>query len=138
MILTAFFMLVFIFMLSAHLAGDVRLFINIDSLLIILAGVIIFTIGTGRIKPALRGLREMISFSFAGKSRDEEVKNLFSGLCIASIAVGICSTIQGFISGVLLRLNYSVPEILSYASFTTLYGIMFAVFLFFPVYLRNR
>jgi len=128
-----------IFLISAHLSGDIGYFINLDSLLIVIAGTLLSSaaLSTGKFKYLIMGASEMISFS-ANKEKKSEVKNIYTGLAIMTIAVGVCSTAQGIISGILSVNQYPLPEIISIASFTTVYSIIIAVFLFVPVIIRNR
>jgi flagellar motor component MotA len=139
MIMLIFISVSGIFLISAHLSGDIGYFINIDSLLIVIAGALLSSaaLSTGKFRYLIMGVAQMLSFS-RNTEKNTEVKNIYTGLAILTIAVGVCSTAQGVISGILSVNSYSLPEIISIASFTTIYSIIISVFLFVPVILRNK
>lgn len=139
MIFLSFILISSIFLLSAHLAGNAGTFINIDSLIIVLLGMAISSISLswGKVPSLKKGLIQIFSFSIP-KDRDTEVKNIFTGLSITTIAVGFCSSCQGILSGILSGNNPPVLQILSFASFTTIYALIISIFLFLPVVYRNR
>lgn len=139
MIFLSFILISSIFLLSAHFAGNVGNFINIDSLLIILLGMAISSISLswGKVPSLKKGFIQIFSFSMP-KDKDTEVKNIFTGLLISTIAVGFCSSCQGILSGILSGNNLPILQVLSFASFTTIYALIISIFLFLPVVYRNR
>lgn len=54
------------------------------------------------------------------RGKDTEVKNIFTGLSISTVAVGFCSSCQGILSGILIGNNTPILQVLSFASFTTI------------------
>ena len=138
MIFTASACIISIFLLSAHFAGNIGYFINLDSLLIVFlgSGFSALALSWGKFQILKKGAIQI--FSFSRKSvKDHDVKNLFSILIVLTITVGFCSTCQGIISGVLSTQNSPILHILSYASFTTIYSVIISVFLSLPVVYRN-
>ncbi|MCP5514996.1 MAG: hypothetical protein H7A26_06000 [Spirochaetales bacterium] len=138
MIFANFLVVLFILLISAHFCGDVGSFINIDSAVIVAAGFIFSSIAlsAGRFKLFLRGLGEVFSFS-SNRDPSREIKNLFFGISVMTMGVGLCSTAQGFFSGTLIKSAYSISEIIVFSSFTTIYSFILVVFLLLPVSFRN-
>ncbi len=138
MIFANFLAVLFILLISAHLSGDVGSFINIDSAVIVAAGFVFSSIAlsAGRFSLLLKGFSEIFKFS-SNKTPDNEIKNMFFGISVMTMGVGICSTAQGFISGTLIKSAYSISEIIVFSSFTTIYSFILVVFILLPVSFRN-
>ncbi len=139
MIFMSFILILGLFLIPAHLSGTIGYFINPDSLLIDLLGLAIAAIGIGYgdYKPLISGIRMIFSFK-KQSAKNPKVKTVFGALIISTIAVGVCSTIQGIFSGVFSGTDISLSETVSIAMFTTVYSIIISVFLLFPVYIRSR
>ena len=145
MVLLSFLLAAGIFLVFAFFAGNVFHFLNLDSLIISPLAVVFFSLGTFKGKELLRGFRSMFMFSLKKHRPDRAVAAHYKALALVSVAAGVVSTIQGFISYSLsLRdLNGITPplpvgEAFSYALFSTAYGILYGVFLFYPVFLLHR
>ena len=124
---------------SAYFNGSIGLFFNLDSIVIVVAGTIFFTISIsiGRFSALLKGLKEIFSFR-KNKEKDREVSTIFLGMTFGSVAVGLCSMMQGIISGALAKPDFTIFEIISISGFTVAYGILLSFFLWLPVYFRNK
>lgn len=135
MIFIVFLLLVSLLLLSAYFAGDISTFINIDSIIIVLAGFILssLTVAIGRYKLFLKGFLQIFKFSsITEKSND--IKNMFTAISIMTLAIGFCSTIQGLISGLLIdAAGLKLSQIICFASFTSVYSIIFVCFLLIPI-----
>lgn len=138
MILVGFFMMVGMLLVSAHLCGDIALFINVDSMLVVLIGVIVsgLLFSAGRVGALGKGLRQLAAFR-SQEERDPEVRTVFIGIALGTVATGFCSMIQGLYAGVLSGSGSAIYEILVAASFSFTYSVLVAVFLLLPVVFRN-
>lgn len=139
MIFLSFLLISSIFLISAHFAGNVGTFINLDSLIIVLLGIVISSVplSWGKVPSLKKGLIQIFSFSIP-EDKDTEVKNIFTGLSISTAAVGFCSSCQGILSVILIDNNTPILQVLSFASFTTVYALIISIFIFLPVVFRNR
>ena len=143
MIFIGFLLISSIFFVFAHFAGGVQFFLNLDSLCISPLAAAIFSIFTFRTGAFVRGIRSMFALSPRNREVDRETADLYLALIFISLAAGVCSTFQGMISGILYGKNLpsdaQIPlsEMFCYASFSSVYGLMYAAFLFYPVYLFN-
>jgi hypothetical protein len=143
MIFIGFLLISAIFFVSAHFAGGIKYFFNIDSLFIPLVVVLIFSIFTFNFGNFLKGIKTMFMFSKNGFKADAAVAKLYKTLIFVTLAAGLCSTFQGLITGILADWYHGVEmfpirTILCFASFTTVYGLMYATFLFYPIYLLHK
>lgn len=143
MIFIGFILISGVFFLFAHFAGGMQYFFNPDSLAIPLVVVTVFSLFTFRWHVFCKGIRCMFLFNVRDFEKDAQVARHYFSLMIIAIAAGICSTFQGMISGILFGATlpetekFPLEAIACYASFTTVYGIMLAFFLLYPVYLLN-
>ncbi len=138
MIFINFMLVVMILLLSAHFSGDIKAFINVDSLIIVIIGFVFssIAISIGRFKLFINGLKEIFAFSRKEES-NREIKNMFISIAIMTMCVGISSTAQGIICGVLIKSVYSISETIVIASFTTIYSFILSSFILLPVSYRN-
>ncbi len=139
MIFLSFVLITGLFLIYSYFAGSVHNFINWDSLFFVFIGSLISAcaFSSGHFKDFLYGLKEIFSFRLE-REKNQNVKKIFGGLTISTIVLGICSSIHGFITGVLAQQNVPLENILPVALFTTLYGLLIAVFIYFPVYMRHK
>ena len=145
MIFLGFLLTFGIFLIFAFMSGNVFYFINWDSLLISPLAGLIFAVCTFRWKELLLGVKTMFLFSVKRHLPDRRVSELYTALMLVSASAGVISTIQGFISYSLsgrdmdeIALAMPFTEAFAYSVFSTAYGIMYAVLLFYPVSLLNR
>ena len=143
MIFIGFLLIYGIFLIFAFFSGNVFHFINPDSLLISPVTVFIFSICTFKWNEFRAGIKTMFSFA-KPREPSQRVAGHYKSLMLISFAAGIVSTIQGLISYSLSKrdmvdvaLNMPFTEAFSYSIFSTAYGIMYSVFLFYPVYLLH-
>ena len=138
-----FFNLIFVILLlliCAIFAGDIHTFINIDSIVIVLLGFIFssLAVSVGRYKLLLQGFTQIFKFS-AVNNKNNEIKNMFTAISIMTIAVGICSTVQGLISSALIATQgYQLSQVISYASFTIVYSVILVCLLLVPIIFLNK
>ncbi len=139
MIFLSFVLITGLFLVYSHYAGGICYFINWDSLFFVFIGSLISAcaFSLGHFMDFLTGLKEIFSFRL-GRDKNRNVKKIFGGLTISTIVLGICSSIHGLITGVLVQQNVPLENILPVALFTTLYGLLIAVFVYFPVYMRHK
>lgn len=133
-----------IFFLFAHFAGGMQYFFNPDSMAVSLLVVVLFSLFTFRWRVFCKGVRCMFLFRVRDLEKDANVARHYFSLMFVAIAAGVCSTFQGMISGILFGATLPETEkfpleiIASYTSFSTVYAMMLAFFLFYPVYLLNH
>lgn len=123
---------------SASRAGGIGTFVNLDSVLIVVAGALLsgVSVGYGRYGALFLGVRQVFAFSGRGE-KSPETRSVFAGLSALTLAFGFCSTLQGIFAGVLLESASPIGSRLVYASFTSVYALILVAFLFVPVILRN-
>mgnify|MGYP003623266922 CR=1 FL=1 len=142
MIFIGFLLISGIFFVFAHFAGGVDYFINLDSFVIPLLGCFLFALFTFNIKAFGRGIKTAFMFSKKDFVKDPEVQKLYKALIFISLAIGVCSAFQGIICGILFNwrngVEFPLTVVFSFASFTVVYGLMYAAFLFYPVYLMHK
>lgn len=125
MIFLSFLLISSIFLVSAHFAGNAGTFINFDSLIIVLLGIVFSSISLswGKVQSLKKGLIQIFSFS-KPEDKDSEVKNIFTGISISTVTIGLCSSCQGILSGILIDNNTPILKVLSFSSFTTIYALI--------------
>ena len=145
MIILGFFLTGSILLAFAFLAGNMFHFLNCDSLLISPLAAFLFSLSTYKCKELVKGVKTMFMFSRKKHAPNPAVAAHYKALMLVSLAMGVVSTIQGLVSYALSRrdaaemaLAMPLSEAFSYAIFSTAYGIMYSVFLFYPVYLLHR
>jgi hypothetical protein len=135
MIFITFVLIVATYFVFAFFAGNINTFFNIDSIIIVLLGFILssLSVSLGRKKLYFEGIKQMFRFS-AVVDKNNEISNLFKAVAIMTVIIGIGSTAQGLISCSLIENNeYSLQQIISFASFTTVYALIFAGILLVPI-----
>ena len=142
MIFIGFLLISSIFFVFAFFAGGVEYFFNLDSLVIPLFGCFLFALFTFNIKAFGKGIKTAFMFSKKNFVKDPEVAKTYKSLIFVSLAIGVCSAFQGIIVGILFNwrnaIEFPLTVVFSFASFTVVYGLMYAVFLFYPVYLMHK
>lgn len=131
---------------SAFMSGNVGYFINIDSIVIVLIGIILFMLSIGKWRAFWMGIRMTVQNKYLDKlSKEEigEINRLYRSLVFVPIFIGLLSTIQGMFSGFLAldaesATLYNIVRILCLASFTTVYGLLFSVFIFLPIKIKTN
>jgi len=138
MILVGFFMMAGMLLVSAHLCGDASYFINLDSIFVVLVGVIVsgLVFPAGRVGAIRKGLRQLVAFR-CQEEKDPDVRTVFLGVALGTVATGFCSMVQGVYAGVLPGLGSNVSEMLVSASFAFTYSVVVAIFSLLPVVFRN-
>ena len=138
MIFLVFCALNAILLASAALSGGVGSFVNLDSVLITLAGAVLSAaaIGQGRYGALLRGLGQAFSFSGRGE-KSAETRTVYVGVSVMTLALGLCSTIQGLFAAFILESSPPFGKCAVYASFSSVYALILVAFLFAPVICRN-
>lgn len=139
MILVLFFGMTAVLAMSAVMAGGIDYFFNLDSLLIILAAFVLGAAAAGcrNWKALGLGFRQLAEFG-PKTAKDPETASIFLALAVIVAGAGVVSTVQGVIAGMLINPGAPLSGILPYAFFTTLYGLILALFLLWPVAARNR
>jgi flagellar motor component MotA len=145
MILVGFLLLSGVFFLFAAVSGNIGYFFNLDSLLLLLTAALLYSVFTFHWKEFKHGLKTMVTFRVDKLRKDKRAASHFKALMVVTMAVGFISTAQGLLShrlavrdSVESALIRPLGEALCYASFTTVYAVMFSFLLFYPVYLQNR
>lgn len=135
MIFITFVLIVATYFVFAFFAGDINTFLNIDSIIIVLLGFILssLSVSLGRKKLYFEGIKQMFRFS-AVVDKNNEISNMFKAVAIMTVIIGVGSTAQGLISSSLIENNeYSLQQVLSFASFTTVYALIFTGILLVPI-----
>lgn len=145
MIFIGFILISSIFFIFAAISGNVFNFVNYDSLIILLIADVLFSVFTFKWKEFVKGIKSMFTFKGHSHKKDYRVAAHFKALMVVTIAVGIISSMQGFISYALAirdsvesALNTPLLEAVCYTGFTTVYSLILSFLLFYPVYLFNR
>ena len=139
MIFISFVLISCLYLFSAYLCGDIGYFINVDSIIILIGGLIIFTLGLKDYQSLIFGIKDIFSF----KKKDKETKNgnvaqYYLSLSLITPIIGLCSTAQGIYCGIFGESIYNLTQTFCIAGFTTVYGIIVSAFLFYPVYHSNK
>ncbi len=123
---------------SAALSGGIGSFVNLDSVFIVLAGAVLSAaaVSHGRYGALLRGLGQAFSFSGRGE-KSAETRSVYVGISVMTLALGLCSTIQGLFAAVLLESALPFGKCAVFASFTSVYALILVAFFFMPVVFRN-
>lgn len=145
MIFIGFILVSSIFFIFAAISGNVFNFVNYDSFIILLVADVLFSIFTFKWNEFVKGVRSMFTFRVDSHTKDYRVAAHFKALMVVTIAVGIISSMQGFISYALAirdsvesALNTPLMEVVCYTGFTTVYSLILSFLLYYPVYLFNR
>ncbi|ULQ58498.1 hypothetical protein K7I13_07900 [Brucepastera parasyntrophica] len=145
MIFLGFLIITGIFLLYSWFSGNAGFFINPDSMPISLAAVLVFSVFTFHWKDFVRGVKTMFVFKAEKIEGSASTARHYLSLIWVSVAAGVVSTFQGLLSYFLTVRDYpeaaleiSPATAFCYAIFSTVYGIMYSVFLFYPVYLVHR
>lgn len=145
MIFLGFLLIFDIFLLFAFFSGNIGYFINLDSLVISPLAMLFFSICSFKWKEFGTGIRTMFLFRTKYHIPDVKVARHYQSLMLVSFSAGIVSTIQGFICYSLskrdmeaMALAMPIDEAFSYGIFSTAYGIMYSIFLLYPVYLLHN
>jgi len=139
LIFISFVLISCLYLLSAYFCGNISYFINVDSIIILIAGLTIFTLSLKDYQSLILGIKDIFSF----KKKDEETKNknvarYYLSLSLITPIIGLCSTAQGIYCGIFGESIYNFSQTLCIAGFTTVYGIIISAFLFYPVYHNNK
>jgi len=136
MVLISFLLILALLGVSAVLARDIGDVLNLDSIVINIVVILIFTLAINGWK-MLSTVLKMTVFSHSNLDKNElsVVIPQLKGLMYANIVGGLLSTIQGIYSGVALgTLPFEIS--IYYASITTFYALIIAFFLFYPILIQ--
>lgn len=152
MIFIGFVLITGVLVFFSYLSGNAQYFYNMDSILLTLFPIFVFSIFTFKWKVLLQGIKTIFSFNYKSISKDKMIANHFKSLMIVTFSFGILSTFQGLMSYVLasrdIKLGILRPseftqtvtasQIFVYSGFTTVYAILLCAFILYPVYLLHK
>ena len=139
MIFSGFLLVNTILILCAFLAGDAGSVYNLDSILIVIAGLALSVpmLFLGRFRIFFQGIHDAVSFK-VHTVKSDEVAQAFTGLSVITVGIGLLSTIQGIYSGLLINTDLDPVKVFLLSFVTTAYSIDIVVLLFIPIIYRNK
>ncbi len=140
MIFVNFVLCVSLFFFFAFFAGNAGTFFNLDSIIIVLFGFFFssLAVAVGRYRMYFNGLKQIFRFRPI-EEKSTEVGHMVTAVSIMTVVIGLISTAQGLISSALIaNTEYSVIQIVSFASFTTVYSVLFVGLLLVPIIYLNK